>query len=175
MAQPFGAPPPAGPASPAKRRQTEPAREPVELRAADVVAVKAWPSPRMAWEYPAWGAWDRSPASAADVHRRARGRYQRVEERGDMHRDPHAAMGGRTARHVGVPVDREDGADEEHRVVHLAERHRHPARHVRKGREVAGRRDGVAAAVRRAEVVPASGGDVADQRDMIAPVEDENL
>src|SRR5215475_15149854 len=70
MAQPFGAPPPAGPASPAKGRQTEPAQEPVELRAADVVAVKSLDpvdaqvrglsgaeaaSPRMAREYPAWG------------------------------------------------------------------------------------------------------------------------
>src|SRR5215475_4747522 len=69
-AQPFGAPPPAGPASPAKGRQTEPAQEPAELRAADVVAVKSLDpvdaqvrglsgaeaaSPRMAREYPAWG------------------------------------------------------------------------------------------------------------------------
>src|SRR5262249_42540512 len=117
----------------------------------------------------------RLPTSAADVHRRARGGYQRVEERGDVCRDPHAAVGGRPARHVGIPVDREGGADEEHGVVHLAERHRYPARYERKGREVTGRRDGVAAAVRRAEVVPAAGGYVADQRDMIAPVEDQNL
>src|SRR5262249_30152203 len=119
--------------------------------------------------------WGRLFTSAADVHRRARGRYQRVEERGDVGRDPHAAMGGRPARHVGVPVDREGGADEEHGVVHPAERRCHPAWHERKGGEVAGRRDGVAAAVRRAEVVPAAGGYVADQRDMVAPVEDENL
>src|SRR5215831_17596130 len=104
--------------------------------------------------------------SAADVHRRAWGRYQRVEERGDVGRDPHTAMGRRPAWHVGVPVDREGGADEEHGVVHPAERRCHPAWHERKGGEVAGRRDGVAAAVRRAEVVPAAGGYVADQRDM---------
>ena len=36
-------------------------------------------------------------------------------------------MPGRVARHVGVPVDRVEGADEEHGVVHLAERH--PASH----------------------------------------------
>src|SRR6516165_10387139 len=116
-----------------------------------------------------------SADSAADVYRRAGGWYQRVEERGDVDRDPHAAVGGRPERHLGVPVDRVEGADEEHGVVHLAERHVHPARHERKCGEVAGRRDGVAAAVRRAEVVPAGGGHVADQRDMVAFVEDHDL
>ena len=37
-------------------------------------------------------------------------------------------------RHVRVAVDRERGADEEHRVVHLAERHRDPAGQERQGR-----------------------------------------
>src|SRR6516164_9202553 len=118
---------------------------------------------------------DHLRTSAADVHRRARDRYQRVEERGESYRDPHAAMGGRSARYVGVAVDRVDGTDEKHGVIHLAERHRHPARHEGKGREVAGRCDGVAAAVRRAEVAPAGRGYVADQRDMVVFVEDENL
>src|SRR5215471_4588007 len=113
--------------------------------------------------------------STADVYRRAGGRYQRVEERGDVDRDPHAAVGGRPERHLCVPVDRVEGADEEHGVVHLAERHVHPTRHERKCGEVAGRRDGIAAAVRRAEVATAGGGDVADQQDTIVLVQDENL
>src|SRR5262249_11148888 len=98
-----------------------------------------------------------------------------VEERGKVYRDPDAAMGGWPARYLGVPVDRVEGTDEEHGVVHLTERYRHPAGHEGKRREVAGRRDRVAAAVRRAEVAPAGGGYVAHQRDMIAFVEDENL
>jgi hypothetical protein len=43
------------------------------------------------------------------------------------HRDPYATVRDRLQRHVGVAVDRVGGADE-HRVVHLAERYRDPAR-----------------------------------------------
>ena len=68
-----------------------------------------------------------SSRSAADDHRLARDLNQRVEEGRDVHRDPDAAVRDGRQRHVGIAVDGERGADEEHRVVHLAERHHDPA------------------------------------------------
>src|SRR5215472_18259874 len=94
--------------------------------------------------------------SLVDENLGARGLHHRVEERGDVHRDADAAVRDRVDRDVGVAVDGEDRADEEHRVVHLAERDLDPAWHVNRGPEVAGRRDGVGAAAIAAVVVAAA-------------------
>jgi EmrB/QacA subfamily drug resistance transporter len=104
----------------------------------------------------------------------ARGLHHGVEERGDVHRDADAAVRHRVDRDVGVAVDGEDRADEEHRVVHLAERDLDPARHVNRGPEVAGRRDGVGASAIAAVVVAAAARDVADQRDPVVDVQGEH-
>src|ERR1700761_2845300 len=92
---------------------------------------------------------------AVDVNLRAWGRDQGVEEVRDVHRDPDAAVRGRADRHVGVAVDRVSRADEKHRVVHLAEGYRYPARHEVRGvvRAVGG--DRLRAAVGGAVVVVA--------------------
>jgi hypothetical protein len=117
-----------------------------------------------------------SVGAAADDDRFAGDVHQRVEERRDVHRDPHAAVRDGRQRDVGVAMDGVRGADEEDRVVHLAERDLDPAGHEDDGLEVAGRRDGVtAAAAGRAEVVAAARGDVADQLDIVVAVQDENL
>jgi drug/metabolite transporter (DMT)-like permease len=116
------------------------------------------------------------PSCLADVDRLARDLHQLVEEGRDVHRDPDAAVRDRRQRHVGVAVDRERGADEEHRVVHLAERHLHPAAQEPPGAEVAGRGDRVpAAAAGIAEVVVPAARHVADQLDLVVAVEDEDL
>jgi drug/metabolite transporter (DMT)-like permease len=116
------------------------------------------------------------PTELADVDRLAGDLHQLVEEGRDVHRNPDAAVRDRHQRHVGVAVDRERGADEEHRVVHLAQRHVHPAAHEHPRAEVPGRGDRVpAAAVGVAEVVVPAARHVADQLDLVIPVEDEDL
>src|SRR5580693_1607291 len=99
-----------------------------------------------------------------------------MKERGDVHGNSYAPVRDRLKRHVGVAVDREGGADEEHRVVHLAERHGDPAGDEGGGSEIAGRCDGIAAAASwRAEVVAAARRYVADQGDLVAAVKDQDL
>jgi EmrB/QacA subfamily drug resistance transporter len=119
-------------------------------------------------------AFSGGPGSLVDEDFRARGLHHGVEERGDVHRDADAAVRHRVDRHVRVAVDGEDRADEEHRVVHLAERDGDPARHVHRGPEVAGRRDGVGASAVAAVVVAAAARDVADQRDPVVDVQGEH-
>ena len=53
------------------------------------------------------------PGCLADVDGLAGDPYQLVEEGGDVHRDPDAAVRDGRQRHVGVAVDGERGADEE--------------------------------------------------------------
>jgi drug/metabolite transporter (DMT)-like permease len=111
----------------------------------------------------------------ADVDRFTRDSHQLVEERGDVHRDPDAAVRDGRQRHVGVAVDRERGADEEHRVVHLAQRDGDPTGQEHDSPVVASRRDGICAAAVGAVVVVAAGRHVADQLDLAVVVEDQDL
>src|SRR5207245_757813 len=103
---------------------------------------------------PAFRQW-LSPAARAglphdavpDVDRRARDLEQLVEEQRGVGRDPHAAVRYRAQRDRVATVDRELPADEEHRVVHVAERHLEVAGLEGQRLVVPGRGDRVAAHV----------------------------
>jgi len=100
-----------------------------------------------------------------DDHRLARDLHQRVEEGRDVHGNPDAAVRDGRQRHVGVTVDRERRADEEHRVVHLAELALVPAPAAGEDGEVAARGLGDALPARGAEGPARAGRDGQDVGD----------